>query len=125
MVKAAFETLVEAGYQPEIAYFECMHELKLIVDLMYEGGITSMRSAISDTAQYGDLTRGPRIITDQTRQEMKKILVEVQSGEFAKEWVLENCANRPVFNALTKKDEGHLIEEVGKKLRAMMSWIGK
>jgi ketol-acid reductoisomerase len=125
MVKAAFETLVEAGYQPEIAYFECMHELKLIVDLMYEGGITRMRSSISDTAQYGDLTRGPRIITDQTRQEMKKILAEIQSGEFAKEWVLENHANRPVFKALTKKDEGHLIEEVGKKLRGMMSWIGK
>lgn len=125
LVKAAFETLVEAGYQPEIAYFECMHELKLIVDLMYEGGITRIRSSISDTAQYGDLTRGPRIITDQTRQEMKKILAEIQSGEFAKEWVLENRANRPVFRALTKKDEGHLIEEVGKKLRAMMSWIGK
>jgi len=125
LVKAAFETLVDAGYQPEIAYFECMHELKLIVDLLYEGGITRMRSSVSDTAQYGDLTRGPRIITGRTRKKMKEILTEIQSGEFAKEWILENRANRPIFNALTKKDETHLIEQVGKKLRAMMSWIGK
>jgi len=125
LVKAAFETLVNAGYQPEVAYFECMHELKLIVDLMYEGGLARMRSAISDTAQYGDLTRGPRIINDQTRKTMLDILNEIQSGAFAKEWVLENQANRPIFKALTKRDESHLIEQVGQRLRAMMSWIGR
>ncbi|MBW1971279.1 MAG: ketol-acid reductoisomerase [Deltaproteobacteria bacterium] len=123
LIRAAFDTLVEAGYQPEIAYFECLHELKLIVDLMYEGGISYMRYSISDTAEYGDLTRGKRIITDETRREMKKILKEIQSGEFAREWILENRAKRPVFNALRKKDQKHLIEEVGKKLRSMMSWI--
>jgi ketol-acid reductoisomerase len=123
LVKAAYETLVEAGYQPEVAYFECLHELKLIVDLMYEAGISGMRYSISDTAEFGDLTRGPRIITDDTRAEMKKILGEIQNGSFAKEWVLENQANRPQFNALRERDRNHLIERVGRDLRAMMSWI--
>ncbi len=123
LIKAAFETLVEAGYQPQVAYFECLHELKLIVDLLYESGLAGMRSAISNTAEYGDLTRGPRIITEETRSEMKKILFEIQSGEFAREWILENSASRPVFNALAKKDAQHLIEKVGKELRGMMSWI--
>jgi ketol-acid reductoisomerase len=125
LVKAGFETLVAAGYQPEIAYFECLHELKLIVDLMYEAGIAGMRYSISDTAQYGDMTRGPRIITDQTRAEMKKILAEIQTGEFAKEWILENKANRPSFNALARKDANSQIEAVGKELRGLMSWVKK
>src|SRR5438067_539069 len=123
LVKAGFETLVEAGYQPEIAYFECLHELKLIVDLMYEAGIAGMRYSISDTAEYGDLTRGPRIITDETRQEMKRILKEIQEGSFAREWIVENRANRPVFNALANQDKNHQIEQVGAQLRAMMSWV--
>ena len=123
LVKAAFETLVEAGYQPEIAYYECMHELKLIVDLFYQGGIGYMRYSVSNTAEYGDLTRGPRIVTSETKKEMKKILGEVRSGEFAKEWILENQANRPVFNALEKKDKEHLIEKVGRDLRRVMTWI--
>lgn len=123
LVKAGFDTLVEAGYQPEIAYFECLHELKLIVDLFYDGGISYMRYSVSDTAEFGDLTRGPRIITDETRKEMKKILGEIQSGEFAKEWILENQANRPQFNALHRKGREHLIEKVGKELRSMMPWI--
>ncbi len=125
LVRAGFDTLVEAGYQPEIAYFECLHELKLIVDLMYEGGIAWMRYSISDTAQYGDLVTGKRIITEDTRKEMKKILQEVQTGEFARNWLLENQANRPVFNAITRRDEEHLIEEVGQELRAMMPWLKK
>ncbi|AEH22765.1 Ketol-acid reductoisomerase [Thermodesulfobacterium geofontis OPF15] len=125
LIKAGFETLVEAGYQPEVAYFECLHELKLIVDLIYEGGLSFMRYSISDTAEYGDLTRGPRIINEQVRAEMKKILKEIQSGEFAREWILENQAGRPVLNALRKKEREHLIEEVGKRLRAMMPWIKK
>lgn len=123
LIKAGFDTLVEAGYQPEIAYFECLHELKLIVDLMYEGGISFMRYSVSDTAEYGDLTRGKRIITRETREEMKRILKEVQSGQFAKEWILENQANRPIFNALRREESKHLIEEVGKKLRSMMGWL--
>ncbi len=123
LVKSGFETLVEAGYQPEIAYFECLHELKLIVDLFYQGGISYMRYSVSDTAEYGDLTRGKRIITDETRKEMKKILKEVQTGVFAREWILENKAGRPVFNALRKMEAEHPIEEVGKKLRAMMPWL--
>lgn len=123
LVRAGFDTLVEAGYQPEIAYFECLHELKLIVDLFYEGGISYMRYSVSDTAEYGDLTRGRRIITDETRKEMKRILQEVQSGQFAKEWIIENQANRPQFNALRNRDREHLIEKVGKELRAMMPWI--
>jgi len=123
LVKAGFETLVAAGYQPEIAYFECLHELKLIVDLIYESGIAGMRYSISDTAEYGDLTRGPRIINDATRAEMKKILGEIKSGAFAKEWVAEYEAGCPKFNALRKKDQEHAIEKVGKQLRSMMSWI--
>ncbi|NLO96707.1 MAG: ketol-acid reductoisomerase [Peptococcaceae bacterium] len=125
LVRAGFDTLVEAGYQPEIAYFECLHELKLIVDLMYEGGISNMRYSISDTAQYGDLTVGRRIITQETRKEMRKILSEIQSGQFAKEWLLENHVGRPVFNAMTRMDEEHLIEKVGKQLRSMMPWLQK
>lgn len=123
LVKAGFETLVEAGYQPEIAYFECLHELKLIVDLFYQGGIRYMRYSVSDTAEYGDLTRGKRIVTAETRREMKRILEEVQNGSFAREWILENKANRPVFNALRRKEAEHPIEEVGERLRAMMSWL--
>jgi len=123
LVKAAFETLVAAGYQPEVAYFECMHELKLIVDLLYQGGLSWMRYSISNTAEYGDLTRGPRIITEETRQEMRRILTEVQTGAFAREWILENQANRPVFRALAARDRQHLIEQVGRRLRRMMPWI--
>jgi len=123
LIKAAFETLVEAGYQPEMAYFECLHELKLITDLIYAKGIMGMRAGVSDTAEYGDLTRGPRVINKHCREEMKKILSEIQSGEFAREWILENQANRPVFNALVEKEEKHLIEKVGKNLRGMMKWI--
>ncbi len=125
LIMAGFDTLVEAGYPAELAYFECLHELKLIVDLIYEGGISNMRYSVSNTAQYGDLTRGPRIITEDTREEMRYILEEIQSGEFAKEWILENKVNRPVFNALTRRDEEHLIERVGKELRGMMSWLSK
>jgi ketol-acid reductoisomerase len=125
LVKAGFETLVEAGYQPEIAYFECLHELKLIVDLMYEAGIAGMRYSISDTAQYGDMTRGPRIVNDDTKAEMKRILDEIQKGQFAKEWILENRAGRPSFNALARRDSTHLIEQVGQELRSMMSWINR
>jgi ketol-acid reductoisomerase len=123
LIQAGFDTLVEAGYQPEIAYFECLHELKLIVDLIYEGGIGRMRYSVSNTAEYGDLTRGPRIVDDRTRAEMKKILAEIRSGQFAKEWILENVAGRPTFRALERMGEEHPIEEVGKKLRSMMSWI--
>src|SRR5688500_6138783 len=111
LIQAGFETLVEAGYAPEMAYFECLHEVKLIVDLIYEGGIANMRYSISTTAKFGDVTRGPRVVTDQTKQEMKKILAEIQNGQFAKEWVLENQANRPVYNALLKKGEAHPLEE--------------
>ena len=125
LIQAGYETLVDAGYAPEMAYFECLHEVKLIVDLIYEGGISNMRYSISNTAEYGDLTRGPRIITDETRKEMKKILGEIQSGQFAKEWILENKAKRPVFNALVKKGESHPVEEVGQRLRAMMPWLAK
>jgi ketol-acid reductoisomerase len=125
LVKAGFDTLVEAGYAPEIAYFECMHELKLIVDLFYQGGLNYMRYSVSDTAEFGDYTRGPRIITEETREEMRQILYEVQTGEFAREWILENQARRPVFNALRRQEAAHPIEEVGKKLRAMMGWLKK
>jgi len=124
LVMAGFETLVEAGYQPEVAYFECLHELKLIVDLMWEKGISGMRYSISDTAEYGDLTRGPRVIDEDVRETMRELLAEIQSGEFAREWILENQANRPVFNALQHMGKEHLIEQVGKELRGMMSWIG-
>lgn len=123
LIRSSFDTLVEAGYQPEIAYFECCHELKLITDLINRSGIAGMRHSISNTAEYGDLTRGRRIITDRTRQEMKKILEEIRSGAFAREWVLENQAQRPVFNALARRQADHLIEKVGKKLRSMMSWL--
>lgn len=123
LIQAGFDTLVEAGYQPEIAYFECLHELKLIVDLIYEGGMGRMRYSVSNTAEYGDLTRGPRIITEQTRQEMKKMLNEIRSGEFAKEWILENAAGRPVFKAKERLAAEHPIEKVGQELRSMMSWI--
>ncbi len=125
LIKAGFETLVEAGYQPEIAYFECCHELKLIVDLIYEGGLSRMRYSISDTAEYGDLTRGKRIITEETRKEMKKILVEIQTGNFAKEWLLENRVGRPSFTSLRRIEEEHPIEDVGARLRGMMGWLKK
>ncbi len=123
LIKAGFETLVEAGYQPEIAYFECLHELKLIVDLIYEGGLGWMRHSISDTAEYGDLTRGKRIINEETRKEMKKILEEIQDGSFAKECVLENQVNRPVFTMLRRRDSESLLEKVGAELRALMPWL--
>jgi len=123
LVKAAFDTLVEAGYQPEMAFFECLHELKLIVDLFYQGGLSYMRYSVSNTAEYGDYSRGPRIINEQTRAEMKKILKEVQSGEFAREWSLENKAGAPVFKAHRKREQKLLIEEVGKRLRGLMPWI--
>jgi len=123
LVMAGYETLVNAGYQPESAYFECLHELKLIVDLMYENGISGMRFSISDTAEYGDLTRGPRIITDETRAEMRRILEEIQDGSFAQEWIAENRAGRPRFNELREKGKNHPIERVGAELRSMMPWI--
>jgi ketol-acid reductoisomerase len=123
LIRAGFDTLVEAGYQPELAYFECLHELKLIVDLIYEKGISGMRYSISNTAEYGDLTRGRRVITEETRAEMKRILAEIQSGEFAREWLLENRVGRPVFTAVSRRQAAHPIEEVGKRLRSMMSWI--
>jgi ketol-acid reductoisomerase len=123
LIKASFDTLVEAGYQPEVAYFECMHELKLIVDLFYQGGLAYMRYSVSDTAAYGDYSRGPRVIDDRVRAEMRKILHEIQTGQFAREWVLENQANRASFLATRRMEAEHQIEEVGKRLRAMMSWI--
>ncbi|MBA2848900.1 ketol-acid reductoisomerase [Thermosulfuriphilus ammonigenes] len=125
LIKAGFETLVEAGYQPEIAYFECCHELKLIVDLIYEGGLAFMRYSISDTAEYGDLTRGPRVIGPAVKEEMKRILEEIRSGQFAREWILENQAQRPVMKALRRREAEHQLEEVGAKLRAMMPWLKK
>ena len=123
LVKMGYETLVEAGYQPESAYFECVHELKLIVDLIYQGGLDYMRYSISNTAEYGDYSRGPRIVNEQTREEMRKILKEIQTGQFAREWILENKANRPVFNATKKRERLHPVETVGKRLRALMPWI--
>ena len=123
LVKTAFETLVQAGYQPEIAYFECMHELKLLVDLMHEGGMTYMRYSISDTAEYGDYTRGPKVIDDHVRQQMKQILANIRSGAFAREWIIENQAGRPSFLALRRQNAEHPIEKVGKELRDMMPWI--
>jgi ketol-acid reductoisomerase len=125
LIRAGFDTLVEAGYNPDLAYFECLHELKLIVDLIYEGGIGNMRYSISTTAAYGDITRGRRIINQETRKEMKKILEEIQSGSFAREFILENQANRPLFNTTLRKDAGHLIEQVGERLRKMMPFVGK
>lgn len=123
LVKAAFETLVDAGYQPEMAYFECLHELKLIVDLFYQGGLNYMRYSVSNTAEFGDYTRGPRIVSEETRKEMKKILGEIQSGQFAREWILENKANQPMFKAYKRLDREHPVEQVGKRLRKMMKWI--
>ena len=123
LVKAAFEILVEAGYQPELAYFECMHELKLIVDLFYQGGLNYMRYSISNTAEFGDYSRGPRIVTEETKKEMRKILEEIQTGQFAREWILENRSGRPVFNAMRRRERSHPIEEVGRQLRSMMPWI--
>jgi ketol-acid reductoisomerase len=125
LVKAGFETLCEAGYQPEIAYFECLHELKLIVDLMYEGGLSRMRYSISDTAEYGDYSRGPRVVTDETRKEMKKILKEIQEGSFAKEFIVENMSGRAHFLSMRRINAEHPIEKVGAKLRDMMSWLKK
>jgi ketol-acid reductoisomerase len=125
LIKAGFETLVEAGYQPELAYFECLHEVKLIVDLIVEGGLATMRDSISNTAEYGDLTRGPRIVTEATKQEMKKILAEIQTGQFAREFVLENQSGKPGFIAMRRREAEHPIEEVGKDLRAMFSWLKK
>jgi ketol-acid reductoisomerase len=123
LVKAGFEVLVEAGYQPESAYFECLHELKLIVDLMYQGGLAYMRYSVSDTAEYGDYTRGPRIVGPAVKAEMKRILAEIQGGQFAREWILENQAGRPGFLAMRQQDAVHPIETVGKELRGMMSWL--
>jgi ketol-acid reductoisomerase len=125
LIKAGFETLVDAGYQPELAYFECLHEVKLIVDLIVEGGLAKMRDSISNTAEYGDLTRGPRIVTDATRAEMKKILYEIQTGQFAREFVLENQSGKAGFTAMRRREAEHPIEEVGKDLRAMFSWLKK
>ncbi|MFH0847095.1 MAG: ketol-acid reductoisomerase [Chloroflexota bacterium] len=125
LIKAGFEVLVEAGYQPESAYFECLNELKLLVDLIYRGGLTMMRRSVSYTAKYGDLTRGPRVIDEMVKDEMRQILSEIQDGTFAREWILEGQAGLPVFNALMKRDEEHLIEKVGKELRAMMPWLSK
>jgi ketol-acid reductoisomerase len=125
LIKAGFETLVEAGYAPEMAYFECLHEVKLIVDLIYEGGIANMRYSISNTAEFGDYTRGPRIVTDATRTEMKKILDDIQSGRFARDWVQECQAGQPSFKAIRRREAEHPIEEVGARLRAMMPWIAK
>ncbi len=123
LIKAGFETLIEAGYQPEIAYFEVCHELKLIVDLIYNGGLSYMRYSVSDTAEYGDYTRGPRVIDEMVKEEMEHILAEIQDGSFAKEWILENQAGRPVFNALKRMEAEHPIEEVGTELRKMMAWL--
>lgn len=125
LIQAGFDVLVEAGYQPEIAYFECLNELKLIVDLIYQGGITYMRDNVSNTAEYGDLKVGKRIINEETRQEMKKVLAEIQSGEFAKDWILENQAGKPYYRAMRNKEANYLIEKVGEELRKMMPWIKK
>lgn len=125
LIKAGFETLIAAGYQPELAYFECLHEVKLIVDLVVEGGLANMRDSISNTAEFGDYTRGPRIVTDETRAEMRKILTEIQSGQFAREFVMENQTGKPVFTAMRRQEAEHPIEEVGKDLRAMFSWLKK
>ena len=125
LIQAGYETLIEAGYAPEMAYFECLHEVKLIVDLIYEGGIANMRYSISNTAEFGDYTRGPRIITDETKKEMKRILDDIQSGRFARDWVAECQAGQPSFKAMRRRSAEHPIEEVGAKLRAMMPWIAK
>jgi ketol-acid reductoisomerase len=123
LVKAGFNTLVEAGYQPEIAYFECLHELKLIVDLIYQGGLNYMRYSVSDTAENGDYTGGPRIVTEATKREMKQMLAEIQNGAYAKAWIAENAAGRPNFNKLRETDRNHPIEQVGVRLRALMPFL--
>ena len=123
LVKASFETLVEAGYQPEMAFFECMHELKLIVDLIYQGGLSYMRYSISNTAEFGDYMTGPRIVTDETRAEMKRILSEIQQGEFARKWIAEHRSGSKNFRAMRERDKDHPVEQVGRKLRSLMSWI--
>ena len=125
LMQAGYDTLVEAGYSPEMAYFECIHEMKLIVDFIYEGGVTNMRYTISNTAQYGDVTRGPRIIGPAVREEMRRVLAEIQSGEFAREWLTETRAGKPVFKALTRRGDEHPLEEVGRKLRSLMPWLAK
>ena len=125
LIKAAYETLVEAGYQPHVAYFECLHELKLIVDLIYEGGLARMRYSVSDTAEYGDLTRGPQVIDEHVRENMADVLADIQSGEFAREWIVENQVGRPVFNRLRELEKEHSIEQVGRELRSMIPWIKK
>ena len=123
LIKAGFDTLVEAGYHPEMAYFECLHELKLIVDLLHQGGLSYMRHSISNTAEYGDYTRGPRIITEETRAEMERILEEIQTGRFAREWILENRAGAPSFKSMRRRDRQLLIEQVGRRMRHLMPWI--
>jgi ketol-acid reductoisomerase len=123
LIKAGFETLVDAGYQPEIAYFECLHELKLIVDLIYQGGLSYMRYSVSDTAEHGDYTGGPRIVTDETRREMRKLLEEIQSGEYARRWMAEHAAGRPTFNETRRAERAHQIEDVGQRLRALMPFL--
>jgi ketol-acid reductoisomerase len=125
LIQAGFETLVEAGYSPEMAYFECLHEVKLIVDLIYEGGIANMRYSVSNTAEYGDLTRGPRVINGTTREEMKRLLTDIQSGAFADEWMAEHEAGKPQFKQLESAAQTHQIEEVGKRLRGMMPWLSE
>jgi ketol-acid reductoisomerase len=123
LIKAGFETLVDAGYQPEIAYFECLHELKLIVDLIQQGGLSYMRYSVSDTAEHGDYTGGRRIITEETRAEMRRMLAEVQDGSYARSWILENQSGRPFFNTMRQREKEHPIEKVGRELRAMMPWL--
>ena len=125
LIKAGYETLVEAGYAPEMAYFECLHEVKLIVDLIYEGGIANMNYSISNTAEYGEYMTGPRIITDETKREMRKVLADIQSGRFARDWMLENKVNQSSFKATRRRLSEHPIEQVGERLRAMMPWIAK
>jgi ketol-acid reductoisomerase len=125
LIQAGFETLTEAGYSPEMAYFECLHEVKLIVDLIYEGGIANMRYSISNTAEYGDYMTGPRIITDETKKEMKRVLADIQSGRFTRDWMLENKVGQASFKATRRREAEHPIEKVGEKLRAMMPWIAK
>jgi ketol-acid reductoisomerase len=125
LIRAGYETLVEAGYAPEMAYFECLHEVKLIVDLIYEGGIANMNYSISNTAEFGEYLTGPRIITEETRQEMKRVLADIQTGRFTSEWIRECKAGQPRFKATRRLNDGHPIEEVGQKLRAMMPWIAK
>jgi ketol-acid reductoisomerase len=125
LIKAGYDTLIEAGYQPESAYFECLHEVKLIVDLIHVGGLEYMRYSVSDTAEYGDYVTGPRIITEQTRAEMKRVLAEIQDGTFARNWIMENAAGRPSFNAVRRREREHQLTQVGQEMRAMMPWLKK